>query len=112
MSWIHDRDFVRAVAWLLEHDEIEGPVNLAAPEPLPQRDFMRALRRAVGAPFGIPASRWMLELAAIVLRTDPELLLKSRRVVPGRLLASGFRFEFPSWPEAARDLVERRRQSG
>lgn len=107
MSWIHDRDLVRSVAWLLEHDEIEGPVNLAAPEPLPQRDFMRALRAAVGVPFGVPGSRWMLEVAALIHRTDTELLLKSRRVVPGRLLAAGFRFDFPTWPDAARDLVAR-----
>jgi hypothetical protein len=107
MSWVHDRDLARAVAWLLEHEEIDGPVNIASPEPLPQRDFMRALRAATGAPFGLPGTRWLLEAAAVIHRTDSELLLKSRRVVPGRLLEAGFRFEFPSWPDAARDLVAR-----
>lgn len=107
VSWIHDRDLVRSVDWLLEHDEVEGPVNLAAPEPLPQREFMRALRAAVGVPFGMPGTSWMFELAAVIHRTDTELLVKSRRVVPTRLLNAGFPFDFPSWPDAARDLVAR-----
>ncbi|HEX2077729.1 MAG TPA: TIGR01777 family oxidoreductase [Longimicrobium sp.] len=107
VSWIHDRDLARAVAWLLDREEIEGAVNLAAPEPLPQRELMRALRAAAGVPIGLPATRWMLEIAALLHRTDTELLLKSRRVVPARLLDAGFRFDFPSWPAAARDLVAR-----
>src|SRR5262245_2293670 len=109
MSWIHERDFVRAVAWLLEREDLSGPVNLCAPGPIPQRDFARILREACHAPFGLPAASWMLELGAIALRTDTELLLKSRRVVPGRLLAAGFTFEFPTWAQAARELVARRR---
>ncbi len=109
MSWLHERDFVRAVAWLLEREDLAGPVNLCAPEPLPQREFARALRTALGVPIGLPAQAWMLELGALALRTDTELLLKSRRVVPARLLASGFEFHFPSWPAAARELVQRKR---
>ena len=107
MSWLHDRDLIRSVDWLLEHDDFEGPVNLAAPEPLPQREFAHALRVAVKAPIGLPAAAWMIRAAAVVLRTDAELVLKSRRVVPGRLLEAGFEFKFPSWPDAARDLVAR-----
>jgi hypothetical protein len=107
VSWIHDHDFVRAVELLLERDDLEGPVNLAAPGPLPQRDLMRALRRAWGRRVGLPATAWMAEIGAWVLRTDTELLLKSRRVVPGRLLGAGFEFEHPQWPEAATDLVQR-----
>ncbi|MFD8225969.1 TIGR01777 family oxidoreductase [Streptomyces massasporeus] len=109
MSWIHDRDFARAVEFLVARDDIEGPVNLAAPEPLPQRAFMRALRAAGGVPVGLPATRWMAEIGAFVLRSDTELLLKSRRVVPGRLLEAGFAFERPAWPQAADDLVRRLR---
>lgn len=105
VSWIHHRDFVRAVEWLIARDDFEGPVNLAAPNPLPQRDFMAALRRAAGVPIGLPATRWMAAIGAFVLRTDTELLLKSRRVVPGRLQEAGFRFDFPGWPPAAAELV-------
>lgn len=111
VSWIHHRDFVRAVEWLIEHDDFEGPVNLAAPNPLPQREFMAALRRAAGVSIGLPATRWMAEIGAFVLSTDTELLLKSRRVVPGRLLGAGFRFELPEWPPAAAELVAATREN-
>ncbi len=110
VSWIHDRDFVRAVQFLLSCDSIHGPVNLAAPYPLPQRAFMAALRAAWGVPVGLPATRWMAEIGAFIMRTETELVLKSRRVVPARLLDAGFSFEFPEWPAAARDLVSRWRQ--
>lgn len=108
MSWIHDVDFVRAVRWLIDHDALAGPVNVASPHPLPNATFMRALREAAGVRVGLPATRWMLEVGALFLRTETELVLKSRRVVPTRLLASGFAFEHPEWAEAARDLVQRR----
>ena len=111
VSWIHAADFVRAVLWLIEHDDLLGPVNLAAPEPLPYASFMRTLRRAWGTRIALPATRWMLEIGAFVLRTESELVLKSRRVTPGRLLSSGFSFEFPTWEEAAQDLCRRFRES-
>lgn len=109
MSWIHDRDFTRALERLIDKDDIEGPVNFAAPNPMPQRDFMAALRAAWGTSIGLPATRWMAEIGAFFLRSDTELTLKSRRVVPARLLAAGFTFDFPDWPDAARDLTRRRR---
>ena len=107
LSWIHDQDFVRAIVFLMERDDLDGPVNLCAPHPLPNREFMRALRAAWGTRLGLPATRWMLELGALVLRTETELVLKSRRVVPGVLTAAGFEFAFPTWPEAAHDLCAR-----
>jgi NAD dependent epimerase/dehydratase family enzyme len=107
VSWIHDQDFVRAVDWLIEHEELAGPINVASPNPIPNAEFMRVLREAAGSKFGLRASRWMLEVGAFFMRTETELILKSRRVVPARLLASGFRFEFPEWSDAARDLFRR-----
>ncbi|HTW16633.1 MAG TPA: DUF1731 domain-containing protein [Nocardioides sp.] len=107
VSWIHDRDLVRAVDLLLARDDLDGPVNLAAPGPLPQRELMRDLRRAWGRRPGLPATRAMAEVGAWALGTDTELLLKSRRVVPTRLLEAGFEFEHPAWPGAAADLVAR-----
>jgi uncharacterized protein (TIGR01777 family) len=104
ISWIHHADFVRAVRWLIVHDELDGAVNVCAPNPLPNREFMRLLREAAGASVGLPASRWMLELGALCMRTETELILKSRRVVPTRLLESGFAFDFPDWRGAAHDL--------
>ncbi|MER5223594.1 TIGR01777 family oxidoreductase [Streptomyces flaveus] len=107
VSWIHDRDFVRAVEFLIDRGDLAGPVNLAAPGPVPHRTFMRTLRAAWGMPVGLPATKWMAELGAFVLRSDTELLLKSRRVIPGRLLEAGFTFDHAQWPEAAQDLVGR-----
>jgi len=107
VSWIHEKDFVRAVSWLTERDDIHGAVNLAAPNPLPNAEFMRAIRDAWGAPLGLPAPRWLLEIGAFFLRTETELILKSRRVVPGRLEKKGFSFQFPRWPEAALELSRR-----
>jgi uncharacterized protein (TIGR01777 family) len=104
VSWLHEADFCRAMEWLIEHDELSGPMNLAAPNPLPNAEMMRLFREAVGAPFGLPATEWMLEIGAIFLRTETELILKSRRVVPGKLLRSGFNFRFPTMREAIADL--------
>ncbi|HEV2800770.1 MAG TPA: TIGR01777 family oxidoreductase [Pyrinomonadaceae bacterium] len=109
VSWIHDEDFVRAVMWLIEREELTGAVNLAAPHPLPNAEFMRALREAWGVSIGLPATRLMLEGGAFLMRSETELVLKSRRVVPGRLLESNFEFRFPFWTEAARDLCRRYR---
>jgi uncharacterized protein len=106
VSWIHHQDFVRVIYWLIAHDELDGAVNVASPNPLPNVDFMRALREAWGIGFGLPAPVWMLEIGARVLRTETELILKSRRVVPARLLGNGFSFKFPTWKEAAQDLCD------
>ena len=107
VSWIHDDDFVRAVDWLVEREDISGPVNLSAPNPLPNAEFMRDLRRAWGMPIGLPAPKLMLEAGALLLGTETELVLKSRRVVPGVLQRHRFEFHFPVWRDAARDLCRR-----
>jgi uncharacterized protein (TIGR01777 family) len=107
VSWLHDDDFCRAVQWLIDREDVSGPINLSAPQPLPNHEFMRELRRAVGTPFGLPAARWMLEIGALVLRTETELPLKSRWVLPSKLLATGFEFRQPAWPEAATEIVAR-----
>lgn len=107
VSWIHEHDLVGAVQRLIEDEELEGPFNLASPGPLPQGEFMALLRQAAGVRIGLPATAWMAEIGAFFLRTDTELLLKSRYVVPGRLLESGFVFQFPTWEAAAEDLVAR-----
>jgi hypothetical protein len=107
VSWIHDQDFLRAIVWLIEHEQMAGPVNLASPSPVTNKRFMRGLREAWGMPFGLPAAEWMIEIGTRLMRTESELVLKSRRVTPGRLLSAGFRFQFPEWPGAALDLCRR-----
>jgi NAD dependent epimerase/dehydratase family enzyme len=107
LSWVHEHDFVGAVRWLIDRDDLAGPVNMAAPNPVPNGAFMRTLRAAWGSRTGLPASRRMLTVGAWLMRTETELVLKSRRVVPVRLLASGFDFHFPTWDAAATDLCRR-----
>ena len=109
VSWIHLDDFCCAADWIITHEELSGAINCAAPNPVPNADFMRELRQASGRRLGLPATRWMLEIGAFALRTETELLLKSRRVVPGKLLASGFEFRFPELGPALADLVPRHR---
>ena len=110
VSWIHETDFVRAIELLVAREDLDGVVNLAAPNPLPNSQFMRELRTAYGTRIALPTLGWMIEIGAWLMRTESELILKSRRVVPGRLLEAGFSFAFPDWPGAARDLVARWRK--
>lgn len=109
VSWIHEADFCRSISFLLERNDLEGPVNLTSPNPLPQRDFARILREAWGVRLGLPATAWMIEIGTLAMRTESELVLKSRRLVPRRLLEAGFEFQFPDWDGAARELVGRMR---
>ena len=105
VSWIHEEDLCRAVKWIIEHENLRGVVNLAAPNPVTNAEFMATIRQVSRAPFGLPATRWMLEVGAFFLRTETELLIKSRRVVPGKLLASGFTFRHPHVLPAIQQLV-------
>jgi uncharacterized protein (TIGR01777 family) len=105
VSWVHGEDFVRAVEFLISREEISGAVNIASPHPVPNWEFMRVLRRAWDVPIGLPAPAWLIEVGCFVMRTESELVLKSRYVVPGRLEAEGFQFLFPEWGAAAGDLV-------
>ena len=107
VSWIHDLDFARAVDLLIAREDLDGPIILASPNPLPNREFLRILRQAWRTPLGLPSARWMIEIGTLLMRTESELVLKSRRVVPTRLLEAGFHFQYPTWPEAAIDLVQR-----
>lgn len=104
VSWMHQVDFCRAVEWLITHDSIQGPVNLAAPNPLPNQEMMKSLRQVCRVPIGMPATNWMLEVGAFFLRTETELIIKSRRVIPRRLIDSGFQFQFPTIREAFENL--------
>jgi uncharacterized protein len=107
VSWIHEIDFIQATELLISLKDFTGVVNLASPNPLPNQNFLRSLRQAWGTRIGLPTTSWMIEIGTYLMRTESELILKSRQVVPGRLLANGFRFTFPHWPEAAHDLVAR-----
>lgn len=104
VSWVHGADFVRALDFIIADESLAGPVNIAAPNSLPNAAFMRELRAAWGTPIGLPSPAPLLEIGARLIGTETELVLKSRRVVPARLTESGFSFDFPRWDLAARDL--------
>ena len=104
MSWIHIHDFCRAIEHIINDQEIDGPVNITAPGPLPNKEFMRLLREKYRRPFGLSQSRLLLELGAIFLRTEAELLLKSRNVYPEKLMLQGFRFKYPTIEQALQQL--------
>lgn len=107
ISWIHEEDYARAVEWLIDHDSLSGPVNLASPNPISQSDMMRIIIRERGVPFGIHATRWMMEVAAFIHRTEAELIIKSRLVVPARLITSGFQFHYPTMKEGVHEIEGR-----
>jgi uncharacterized protein len=104
VSWIHEADFCRAVGWLITHENLNGPVNICAPNPLANAEMMRTFREVLGLLVGLPAAKWMLEIGAFALRTEAELILKSRRVIPRRLVESGFEFGFPFLRQALENL--------
>lgn len=95
VSWIHVDDVCRSIDWLIEHDEITGPINMTSPDPISNAEVMRRFRKLTGRSFGLPATKWMAEIGAFFLRTETELILKSRWVVPTRFLENGFVFKHP-----------------
>jgi len=105
VPWIHETDYARAVEFLIEREDLDGPFHLAAPNPLPNRDFMAALREAWEMPNGIPAPAFAVRLGAWLMGSNADLVLESCRAVPRRLMEAGFEFLFPEWPDAAEDLV-------
>lgn len=106
-SFIHIDDVTRAVRFIRDTPELDGPINLSTPRASDNRTLMAALRRVVGAPFGLPAARFMLEPAMWALRTEPELVLKSRWAVPTRLTQAGFTFAHPELEPALRLALNR-----
>jgi uncharacterized protein (TIGR01777 family) len=104
VSWIHERDFCRAVEWLITHEKLSGAINIAAPNPVTNAEMMKIFREICHMPIGLPAATWMLEIGAFFLRTETELIIKSRRVISGRLMESGFTFNFPLLRSALENL--------
>jgi uncharacterized protein len=105
MSWIHIVDFCNAVSFIIENEQLHGPINVTAPSPLSNQKFMQTIRKILRIPFGLPSPRFLLELAAIFINTETELLLKSRYVYPHILLKNGFQFQYCTAAEAIEQLI-------
>lgn len=104
-SWLHEDDFVSIIDFITENKTLHGIFNIAAPNPVPNKHAMKAIRDAVGVPFGIPMPTWLLKFGAILISTEPELVLKSRSVVPKKLLEAGYKFKFETIESAVTDLL-------
>ena len=107
VSWIHEEDFIRAMEYVISHEDIKGAINFSSPYPLPQKEFMSHIRLACDVKWSFPITKWMAEIGSVFLRTDTQLILKSRRVVPKKLLSHGFQFQFPHWPDAVLDIIKK-----
>lgn len=104
VSWIHEHDFCRAIEYIAQHPVMSGVYNLSSPNPVRNEEMMTTLRLDMGKLIGMPSTKWMLEIGAILLQTETELVLKSRRVVPQKLLDAGFEFCFPNVWHALKEL--------
>ncbi|WP_281322717.1 TIGR01777 family oxidoreductase [Flavobacterium aestivum] len=106
ISWIHEEDFANAIEFIIQK-EITGIINIVSPEPIRNSDFMQKLRKAVGFPFGIPINSFLLEIGSFFIRTETELVLKSRNVIPKKLLENGFKFKFENIDQAFQNLLNK-----
>lgn len=105
VSWIHEQDLAAITDWLLEHQEIDGAINAVSPEPVQNTLQMQLIRKVYGMPLGLPAPEWLLKIGSIIIGTETELILKSRWVLPRRLLDSGFKFKYPGMKEAVEECL-------
>ena len=106
VSWIHEEDFANAVDFIIQK-EMTGVINVVSPEPIRNADFMQKLRKAIGFPFGIPINAFLLKIGSFIIRTEAELILKSRNVIPKRLLENGFKFKFGNINDAFQNLIKK-----
>ena len=104
-SWLHEEDLFEIIQFIRSNDGITGALNCSAPNPLSNREVMAVLRQAFHMPFGLPLPGWLLTIGAWLIRTEPELLLKSRWVIPTRLLKLGYRFKYSTLTEALANLA-------
>lgn len=105
MSWIHEMDVAEIIHWMYSNESLQGTYNCTSPGPLKNEEFMKTLRTVCGAPIGLPAPSWLLNIGALLIGTETELILKSRWVMPTKLTAAGYQFKFPDFRSAAEHIV-------
>jgi uncharacterized protein len=104
-SWIHVEDLFRIVLFLNKREDLNGTFNCSAPEPVSNREFMKKMRKAMNIPIGLPAPKWLLEIGSVLIRTETELVLKSRWVLPERLEKEGYKFTFNTLDKTLQDVL-------
>lgn len=105
VSWIHEKDVCGIIDWTYDHPEIKGTLNCTAPVPLQNKAFMDVIRKAFKMPVGLPAPKWLLEIGAFIIGTETELILKSRWVLPTRLINAGYRFKYAEADAAIKEIL-------
>lgn len=106
-SWIHVEDVFGIIQFIQQNKNITGAINTAAPNPETNSSFMRKFRQCMRMPFGLSTPKWLLEIGAVIIKTETELILKSRWVLPERLLNAGFKFKFSTLDEALFDILKK-----
>ena len=104
-SWIHIEDLYNVILFVQQHKEISGVLNTSAPNPVNNKTLMELMRKYVGVPVGLPTPAWLLKMGAVIIKTETELVLKSRWVIPERLLNAGFEFKYPTMAEALKNIL-------
>jgi uncharacterized protein len=104
-SWIHVEDLFRIVLFLNKREDLSGTFNCSAPEPVSNREFMKKMRKSMNMPIGLPSPKWLLEIGSVMIRTESELVLKSRWVLPERLEREGYRFTFNTLDKTLQDIL-------
>lgn len=105
-SWIHEEDFARAIEFIIQHENVTGPINVVSPKPIRNKDLMKLIRKSLRMPFGLPMPKWMLEFGARIIRTETELILKSRNVIPGKLSGQGFQYNYGTIEKALEEIIK------
>lgn len=104
ISWLHEKDMANIIQFCIENTDISGVYNASAPNPVNNKKFMKTLRKQVRQPIGMPIPAPFLKLGAVMIGTETELILKSRYVIPEKLLKAGFQFEYPQVDQALQNL--------
>jgi uncharacterized protein (TIGR01777 family) len=105
-SWIHEEDFARAIEFIINHESITGAINVVSPKPIRNKELMKLIRKSIRMPFGLPLPKCLLEFGARIIRTETELILKSRNVIPGKLNAKGFEYTFGTIEKALAEIAK------
>jgi uncharacterized protein len=106
-SWIHIEDMCRMIEWAEQHENMKGVYNCCSPHPITNKEFMASLRKITGNKIGLPAYEWMLKIGALLIGTETELILKSRWVLPTKMLEAGFQFSHPLLMDALGEIIQK-----
>ncbi len=106
-SWIHIEDVYRIIAFVQENNHITGAINTASPNPITNAELMQLFRKNMKMPFGLPAPKWLLKIGAVLIKTETELILKSRWVIPQKLIDWEFAFKFNTVNDALYNILKK-----